>query len=64
MPWMRCPTAGYSVRPLLLVFLVASLASAVVAWELLFPVPVAFLLAVSAGLAWSYFLARPKTAAE
>jgi len=57
-------TQPQTVRPLLLVFLVASLASALVAWELLFPVPVAFLLAVSAGLAWSYFLARPKTAAE
>jgi hypothetical protein len=45
------------VRPLLLTFLLASLASTLIAWELLFIIPVVFLVAVSAGLAWSYYLA-------
>jgi hypothetical protein len=43
------------VRPLVLSFLLASLASAFIAWELLFIIPVVFLLAVSASLAGSYF---------
>jgi hypothetical protein len=48
------------VRPLLVSFLVATLASAAIAWELIFPIPVVFLLVIAAGLAWSYYLARPE----
>lgn len=55
-------TQPQTVRPLLVSFLVATLASAVVAWELLFPIPVVFLLVIAVGLAWSYYLARPKAA--
>jgi hypothetical protein len=55
-------TQPETVRPFLVAFLLATLASAIVAWELLFPIPVAFLLVVAAGLAWSYYLARPKMA--
>lgn len=57
-------TQPQTVRPFLAAFLVATLASAVIAWELLFPIPVAFLLAVAAGLAWSYYLARPESASQ
>ena len=55
-------TQPQTVRPFLVVFLLATVACAVIAWELLFPIPVAFLLVIAVGLAWSYYLARPKTA--
>ena len=61
--WQLAGLAGTQpqiVRPLLVSFLVATLASAAIAWELIFPIPVVFLLVIAAGLAWSYYLARPK----
>jgi hypothetical protein len=56
-------TNAAQVRPMIAAFLLATLASGVVAWMLIFPVPVVFCGALSISLAAAYWTARGAAAA-
>ncbi|MBV9901728.1 MAG: hypothetical protein JOZ90_11590 [Alphaproteobacteria bacterium] len=47
------------VRPMIAAFLLATLASGIIAWRLIFPVPVLFCVALFLALAAAYWTARP-----
>jgi len=47
------------VRPMIVVIALATLASAVIAWRLIFPMPALFLLALFASLTVACLVARP-----
>jgi hypothetical protein len=55
-------TDAARVRPMIAAFLLATLASGIIAWRLIFPVPLVFCVALSVALAAAYWTAR-KTAA-
>jgi hypothetical protein len=52
-----------ATRPMIVVFAAASVATAVIAWRFLFPLPALFSLAVTACLVIAWLLARPGVAA-
>ena len=51
-------TGAAQVRPMIAAFLLATLASGIVAWRLIFPVPVLFCAALFVALAAAYWTAR------
>src|SRR5206468_11075229 len=51
------------VRPMIAAFLLATVASGVIAWLLIFPVPVIFCAVLAAALAYAYWTARKAPAA-
>ena len=48
---------GPAARPMIAVFIVATIASALIAWRYLFPLPALFALALLAPLTWAYLAA-------